>query len=180
MQHHLDQKSLNPLPLAPAFSASFSRAPFSRLFPASTSQRGPGEPPNTVWGPPHPSHLGNTGCKQISKFTLIGSTGNGNSLQTTARSGLLTVSVQKDLTARQGGWCRWRCCKIHACSCPCPECTGPLDIALPCYKFWWSLPEAKSCWNMYQCAVTQQTLEGKVLYLKQGMIKILDWHTCDI
>lgn len=78
MQHHLDQKSLNPRPLAPAFSASFSRAPFSRLFPASTSQRDPGEPPNTVWGPPHPSHLGNTGCKQISKFTLIGSTGNGN------------------------------------------------------------------------------------------------------
>lgn len=77
MQHHLNKKSLNPLPLAPAFNVSFSGAPFSRLFPASASQRDPGEPTNTARGPTHASRLGNTDCKQINKFTLIGSAGNG-------------------------------------------------------------------------------------------------------
>lgn len=52
--------------------------------------------------------------------------------------------------------------------------------ALPRYKFWLRPPEAKSCWNIYQCAVTWQSPEGKVLYLKHSMIKILGWHTCNV
>lgn len=52
--------------------------------------------------------------------------------------------------------------------------------ALPHYKFWLSPPEAKSCWNIYQCAVTWQSPEGRVLYLKLSMIKILGWHMCNI
>lgn len=52
--------------------------------------------------------------------------------------------------------------------------------ALPCYKFWLSPPEARSCWNIYQCALTWQSPEGKVLYLKHSMIKILGWHMCNI
>lgn len=102
MQHHLDKKSLNPLPLALAFSASFSRAPFSRLFPASTSQRDPGEPPNTARGPTHPSRLGNTSCKQISKFTLIGSAGNGNKFANNCSVRSINCLCSKRLDCKAG------------------------------------------------------------------------------
>lgn len=123
-----------------------------------------------AWGPAGPCH---TSCKRIRKYTLTGSAVNASKFTNNClvrcikrfRAKKSRVQAGEE-DAAQGV----RFMPAHA----------PVQNVLPCYKFGWSFPEAKSCWNIYQYAVTWQTPEGRAFYLEQRMIKVLGWHICDI
>lgn len=161
------------IPGAPAFNVPSSPSPLCHLFrrPICSRHRETQENSHTAWGPTGPCH---TGCKRISKYVLIGSAGNVSKFTNNCLVRCINCFHAKKKSRLQAGeddadeGVRFM------------PALALVQNALPCYKFGWSLPEAESCWNIYQYAVTWQTPEGKAFYLKQRMIKILGWHICDI
>lgn len=128
-------------PGAPAFNTPSSQSPLCYLFDHKETHKN-----SHTCGPTRPCH---TGCKQVRKYTLI------RSADGLVRCINCFHAKKKKANYKLGKMMQ---IKVQDSCLLMPLCRMHW---LLCCKFWWSLPEAKSCWNVYQYAVTWQTLRAK-------------------